>query len=170
MDVMTECAYCENLTDRIIWANGECRVMFVDDSTFAGWCRVIWHEHKTELTELSPAERISLMDVVFAVESGLRKLLNPAKINVASLGTAMPHVHWHIVPRFADDTHFPDPVWSAPLRDPSGRTVPEGFVAAMRQHLDQACSQSHWSESSDAAINGLSAAKPRGRQRERLSK
>jgi diadenosine tetraphosphate (Ap4A) HIT family hydrolase len=136
---MTGCPYCENATDRIIWSDDQCRVMFVDDSPFAGWCRVIWHEHKLELTELSPAERADLMAVVFAVESGLRKLLQPAKINVASLGTAMPHVHWHIIPRFADDTHFPEPVWATAQREPSGRRVPDGFVEAMQHHLENEC-------------------------------
>lgn len=136
---MTRCAYCEDTTDRIIWSNHQCRVMFVDDSPFAGWCRVIWHQHKLELTELSPAERAGLMEVVFAVESGLRSLLQPAKINIASLGTAMPHVHWHIIPRFADDTHFPEPVWATAQRAASDRKVPDGFVAAMQRHLDQEC-------------------------------
>lgn len=138
---MTSCAYCENKTDRVIWSNGLCRVMFVDDSPFAGWCRVIWHEHKTELTELSPAERNELMAVVFAVESGLRKLLRPDKINMASLGTAMPHVHWHVIPRYRDDSHFPEPVWASAQRAASGRTVPDGFADAMRLHLEETCAK-----------------------------
>jgi len=133
---MTSCAYCDDTTDRIIWSNGQCRVMFVDDSPFTGWCRVIWHQHVAEMSDLAPADRQMVMAVTFAVESGLRKLLQPAKINLASLGTAMPHVHWHVVPRFADDSHFPEPVWATALRAPSGRTVPEGFVEAMQKHLD----------------------------------
>jgi len=39
------------------------------------------------------------------------------KMNLASLGNMTPHVHWHVVPRFADDRHFPNPIWAAPKRE-----------------------------------------------------
>jgi len=41
----------------------------------------------------------------------------PHKVNLASLGNVVPHVHWHVIPRFLDDRHYPDPVWAAPRRD-----------------------------------------------------
>ena len=137
---MSDCPYCSNTTDQVIWNDGVTRVMYIDDSPFIGWCRVIWHDHALELTDLDEAERNCLMRTVFAVETGLRKLLSPAKINLASMGTAMPHVHWHIVPRFADDTHFPDPVWSTAKRPPSDRTAPANFVPAMQAHLEKVLS------------------------------
>jgi diadenosine tetraphosphate (Ap4A) HIT family hydrolase len=135
---MKDCIYCSDTTDKVIWRNEFCRVMYIHDSPFAGWCRVVWNRHEEELTDLSEADRNRLMAAAFAVEAGLRKLLAPAKINIASLGTALPHVHWHIIPRFADDTHFPEPVWSTPLRPHSGRTVSPEFVASMQAHLDTA--------------------------------
>jgi len=137
---MSDCPYCRNTTDQVIWNDGATRVMYIDDSPFIGWCRVIWHDHALELTDLDEANRNRLMRTVFAVETGLRKLLSPAKINLASMGTAMPHVHWHIVPRFADDTHFPDPVWSTAKRPPSDRTAPANFVPAMQAHLEKVLS------------------------------
>ena len=133
---MIDCPYCTDTTDKVIWSDAVTRVMHIHDSPFVGWCRVIWHAHDVELTDLRKSDRARLMRTVFAVESGLRKLLTPAKINVASLGTAMPHVHWHIIPRFPDDTHFPEPVWSAPVRAPSSRIVPPDFVKSMQTHLD----------------------------------
>lgn len=101
--------------------------MFIANSPFAGWCRVIWNEHREELTELTPEERAHFMTVTFAVEAGLLTLLQPAKINLASLGTGLRHVHWHVVPRFPDDSHFPEPVWAAPLRPPLGPPRAAGF-------------------------------------------
>ena len=56
------------------------------------------------------------MQVVFAVEQALRKLMQPAKTNLASLGNMVAHLHWHVVARFADDRHFPGPIWSEPRR------------------------------------------------------
>ena len=132
---MTDCAYCSDTTDKVIWNDGTTRVMHIHDSPFVGWCRVIWQAHELELTDLSEAERQRLMKTVFAVELGLRRLMSPAKINMASMGTAMPHVHWHIIPRFTDDTHYPEPVWSTPKRPQSDRVLPPDFVSRMHAHL-----------------------------------
>ena len=69
------------------------------------------------MTDLTPADRAHCLRVVFAVEQVLRDVLRPDKVNVASLGNQVPHVHWHVIPRFADDAHFPDPVWAARRRE-----------------------------------------------------
>ena len=80
------------------------------------------------MTDLTEAERMHLMEVVFAVESVLREQLDPAKINLASLGNVVPHLHWHVIPRYDDDPHFPQPIWSTPRRP----------VASDRPHSDTA--------------------------------
>ena len=51
------------------------------------------------------------MTVVFIVEQAIRELFKPDKINLASFGNMVPHVHWHIIPRWQDDRHFPEPIW-----------------------------------------------------------
>jgi diadenosine tetraphosphate (Ap4A) HIT family hydrolase len=58
-----------------------------------------------------------LMRVVFAAEAALREVMQPDKVNLASLGNVVPHLHWHVIPRFADDPHFPNPVWGERKRD-----------------------------------------------------
>jgi diadenosine tetraphosphate (Ap4A) HIT family hydrolase len=68
------------------------------------------------MTDLDAATMQGLMRVVFAVEQALRELMQPAKINLASLGNVVPHLHWHVIARFADDRHFPDSVWSEARR------------------------------------------------------
>ena len=37
--------------------------------------------------------------------------MQPHKINLASLGNVVPHLHWHVIPRYSDDLHFPNPIW-----------------------------------------------------------
>ncbi len=101
----------------MLWQNGLCRVVRVDEPDYPGFCRVILKRHAREMTDLDDAERAGLMAVVYAVEKVIRETMRPDKMNLASLGNMTPHVHWHVVPRFADDRHFPTPIWSSPRRD-----------------------------------------------------
>jgi diadenosine tetraphosphate (Ap4A) HIT family hydrolase len=117
----------------VLWQNDLCRVVKVDEPDYPGFCRVILKRHARELTDLSESERGALMSVVFAVEAVVRETMQPDKMNVASLGNMTPHVHWHVVPRFRDDRHFPNPIWAAPQRDravPAERVERAGAIAA----------------------------------------
>jgi diadenosine tetraphosphate (Ap4A) HIT family hydrolase len=103
----------------VLWQNGLCRVVRVDEPDYPGFVRVILKRHAREMGDLSREEREALMAVVFEVEAAVRETMQPDKMNLASLGNMTPHVHWHVVPRFGDDRHFPNPIWAAPLRERS---------------------------------------------------
>ncbi|TSA13486.1 MAG: HIT family protein [Betaproteobacteria bacterium] len=107
----------------MLWQDELCRVVLVDDRDYPGFCRVILNRHVREMTDLDAASRRELMRVVFAAEQTLRQLLQPAKINLASLGNAVAHVHWHVIARFADDKHFPGSVWGEVRRPGAPRTI-----------------------------------------------
>jgi diadenosine tetraphosphate (Ap4A) HIT family hydrolase len=111
------CELCHTTGGTLLWQNGSCRVVLVDEPRYPGFCRVILRRHATEISDLAGPEREALMNVVFAVEEAVRDTMRPDKMNLASLGNAVPHVHWHVVPRFRDDAHFPTPVWGEPLRE-----------------------------------------------------
>ncbi|KZE34823.1 HIT family protein [Crenobacter luteus] len=113
------CELCTTLPGVELYADAKLRVILVDNEPdYPGFCRVIWREHVAEMSDLVPADRQYLMDWVWRVEAALRATLNPDKINLASLGNVVPHLHWHVIPRFADDAHFPAPVWAA--KKPAG--------------------------------------------------
>ncbi|UCH53419.1 MAG: HIT family protein [Pseudomonadota bacterium] len=116
---MTACPLCAAKSENVLWHGSYCRVILANESDYPGYCRVIWNAHVTEMTDLGIGERKYLMAVVFAVEQVLRELLQPDKINLASLGNQVPHLHWHVIPRFSNDAHFPDPVWAARRREAS---------------------------------------------------
>lgn len=121
---MTVCELCNpDPAGEIVASSAEWRVVLVDDALYPGFCRVIWNAHVNEMTDLCAAERTMFMDVVWQVEAAVREVLQPHKINLASLGNMVPHLHWHIIPRFTDDTHFPNPIWGTALRDP-GDSLP----------------------------------------------
>jgi diadenosine tetraphosphate (Ap4A) HIT family hydrolase len=110
------CRLCEEAAAPGLWADERCRVILAGEAHYPGFCRVVWREHRREMTDLGDADRQHLLHVVCVVESVLRELVQPDKINLASLGNQVPHLHWHVIPRFADDAHFPDTVWAAPRR------------------------------------------------------
>lgn len=128
------CPFCTGDGGRGVWRDSLCRVVLTDEP-FVGFCRVIWSAHVREVTDLGAAEREHLMRVVFAVEAALRRLLRPDKMNLASLGNMTPHLHWHVVARFADDSHFPQPVWGTRQRAAAARALPPDFVSALGARL-----------------------------------
>lgn len=110
------CELCQQAGGTLLWRSAKFRVIRVDDPQLPGFCRVIWAGHVREMTDLSPDDRTLLMRAVFAVEHAVRELFQPDKINLASLGNVVPHLHWHIIPRWRDDRHFPDPIWAQAQR------------------------------------------------------
>lgn len=111
------CELCETPGGEVLWQDDHCRVVLVNEPDYPGFCRVIWGAHVKEMTDLSDTERRHLMDVVFGTEHALRQCLAPDKINLASLGNLTPHLHWHVIPRYRDDRHFPNPIWGLPMRE-----------------------------------------------------
>ena len=119
------CELCAGAGGIVLWQDAFCRVVHVEEAAgYVGYCRVIWNKHVKEMTDLTAMERARLLHVVLAVETVLRAFVKPDKVNLASLGNMTPHLHWHIIPRFVDDPHFPQSIWSerqrpAPLREPA---------------------------------------------------
>jgi len=119
-----DCPLCNPARENVVWQDDRCRVILVDDPDHSGYCRVVWHEHVAEMTDLDPAARRHAMDVTLAVERVLRDMLQPDKMNLASLGNMVPHLHWHVVARFADDRHFPESIWGREQRPGRPRPAP----------------------------------------------
>lgn len=118
--------------EALLWHSEQLSVVAVDDPAYPGFCRVLWNSHVKEMTDLLPAERNAVMEAVWQVELAVREVMQPDKVNVASFGNMTPHVHWHVIPRYADDAHFPQPSWAPVQRS----TAPE-VLAARRALLSQ---------------------------------
>lgn len=134
---MTACELCDGPGGEVLWQDDLCRVVAVQVPDYPGFCRVILNRHVAEMSDLPPADQQRLMLVVFVVEAVLRHLMRPDKINLASLGNVVAHLHWHVIPRFHDDAHFPQPIWATPLRTAAQRTAPDlhSFSAALAAAL-----------------------------------
>lgn len=110
------CELCAMDGGSVIHRDQALRVVLVDDADYPGFCRVIWNAHVGEMTDLPAPQRARLMAAVWQVEAAMRAVMGPDKVNLACLGNLTPHLHWHVIPRYADDRHFPDPVWAAGRR------------------------------------------------------
>lgn len=111
-----DCELCSSKPEETVFSNAKWRVIQVHDMDYPGFCRVIWNEHVREMTDLGISDRLELMKAIWAVEETVREVMQPDKINLASLGNMVPHLHWHVIPRFVDDKNFPDSIWSQTQR------------------------------------------------------
>ena len=135
------CELCERTGGALLWKDALCRVVRVEDADYPGFCRVIWLNHVREMSDLSDMEQQHLMRVVFAVEMAVRDALVPSKINLDSLGNAIPHLHWHIIPRFDNDRHFPGPIWGPPVRGAISRELPVDWQEDLRDAVVKSCAR-----------------------------
>ena len=131
------CVFCDSVGGELLWQDDLCRVVLVDDTNYVGFCRVILNEHIKEMTDLIEAERIKVMQMTFVVEQVLRDVLKPTKINLASLGNKTPHIHWHVIPRFENDVHFPEAIWSKEVRKTNKQNI-DGLFDTLKAKLAEA--------------------------------
>ena len=127
----TPCDLCQLLDgyankqglETLLWRSERLSVVSVDDPSYPGFCRVIWNKHVKEMTDLTSGERNYVMEVVWQVELAVREVMQPEKVNLASFGNMTPHVHWHVIPRYRDDAHFPSPSWAVVQRETAAEVL-----------------------------------------------
>ena len=112
-----DCVLCHPQKENVVWKNKELRVIQVDDPLFPGYFRVIWNKHIAEMSDLTDDERQLLEKVLLPVEKVVREQMQPDKINWAQFGNMVPHLHWHIIARYRDDSHFPESIWGLKQRE-----------------------------------------------------
>ncbi len=102
------------------------RVIEAADADYPGFLRLVWNTHVREFSDLIRQDRILCIDAVVLLEQFALSVFKADKVNVATLGNLVPHLHWHVIPRFVDDKHFPAPVWAV---------AKSGFSLPPRQQL-----------------------------------
>jgi diadenosine tetraphosphate (Ap4A) HIT family hydrolase len=111
-----ECVMCARVTGQgplFIADLGTSRVYLNEDQYFPGWVFVVLKRHAVELYDLDARERAALIEDVNRVAQALAQVYHPVKMNYELLGNQVPHIHWHLVPRLADDPEPRWPVWRA---------------------------------------------------------
>ncbi len=134
---ISNCALCVPSASAILWQDNFCRVVLLGDADYPAYCRVELLAHIKEMTDLVPNERARMMKTVFAVEQALRDIFQPDKINLASLGNKTPHLHWHVIPRFEHDKHFPNSHWAEALREENPLPLDENSINMLKQKVTE---------------------------------
>ncbi|AVP58613.1 HIT family protein [Pulveribacter suum] len=112
----SNCPLCAAEGGTVLWRGEQLRVIHVDEPGFPAFYRVVWNAHVAEFSDLAEGQRQHCMQAVALVEQALREHAQPDKVNLASLGNVVPHLHWHVIARHAWDSHWPAPLWAAPQR------------------------------------------------------
>jgi diadenosine tetraphosphate (Ap4A) HIT family hydrolase len=81
------------------------------------WLKIFTKVPRKEFSECSSDEKRAIWQALDVIEKLMLEYYRPEKINIASFGNMLPHVHWHIMARFANDSYFPEPMWGAKQRD-----------------------------------------------------
>ncbi len=93
-----------------------------------GYTVVIWRgRHVAEPTELAPEEAAAYGSEVLEVARAIERQFLPVKTNYNVLGNGVPHLHTHIIPRYADD---PRPGWPFPFPETDPPPFEEGMFRA----------------------------------------
>ncbi len=100
------CPLCSFENENIIFKNSLFRIILVDE--IPGYIRLITNKHIKEISELDDKELFLITKTIKEIEKIVIKIISPDKINIASLGNYVPHLHFHIIPRFKNDPWWPD--------------------------------------------------------------
>ena len=102
-----DCFYClkdQRLDDLMI----EIKEMDVStlylfkEQTYAGRCVLAYKGHQNHLTELDDKELALYMKDIARAAKAIMKAVNPDKINYGAYSDKLPHLHFHLVPKYQD--------------------------------------------------------------------
>lgn len=99
----------------IIYQNKNVRIEI--EKSEIPWLKIFTQDRYKEMSEVPSPIKFEIYDLLDIIEKEMIAYYNPKKINIASFGNYMPHVHWHIMARFEQDAYFPEPMWGTKQRE-----------------------------------------------------
>ncbi len=81
------------------------------------WLKVFTQKPYKEFSQTPLKVKLQILSKIDIIEKEMLSYYNPKKINIASFGNYLPHVHFHVMARFAEDSYFPEPMWGVKQRE-----------------------------------------------------
>jgi methyltransferase (TIGR00027 family) len=109
------------------------------NQTYRGQCQLIFDSrHVARVDQLSRPEWTSLAADLFTAQQAVTRVAKPDHVNIESLGNVVPHLHWHIIPRYVGDPMWGTPVWRLPLDSMPDTRLPEAERVSLITQLQKA--------------------------------
>src|SRR5580692_5446617 len=113
-----DCHFCRQLNalgklphDEIVWQFPHSVAFLGAWQFYHGYCVLVSRRHVTELSALDDDERRSYLDEMCLLSKAIEAAFHPHKLNYELLGNQVPHLHWHLFPRYRDDPGHLKSVW-----------------------------------------------------------
>jgi diadenosine tetraphosphate (Ap4A) HIT family hydrolase len=81
------------------------------------WLKIFTNSPYREMSDVPAEIKFEIYTLLDIIEKEMIAYYAPDKINIASFGNYLPHVHWHIMARFSKDSYFPEPMWGKRQRE-----------------------------------------------------
>ncbi|MDX4060018.1 HIT family protein [Aliarcobacter skirrowii] len=81
------------------------------------WLKIFTNKNLKEFSDCDLNTKQEIWKYLDIIEKAMINYYKPDKINIASFGNYVPHVHFHIMARFKDDSFFPEPMWGVKQRE-----------------------------------------------------
>jgi diadenosine tetraphosphate (Ap4A) HIT family hydrolase len=115
-----DCPFCRKLSapgelpaHELVWEFEHSVALLGPWQAYRGYCLLVSRKHATELSGLPPEERRAFLEEMCLLARAIEEAFRPRKLNYELLGNHVPHLHWHLFPRYADDPEHLKPVWLA---------------------------------------------------------
>ena len=109
------------------------------NQTYPGQCQLVFDpRHVARLDQLTSGEWRQLADDLYRAQHAVMRVVQPDHINIESLGNIVPHLHWHIIPRYLSDPHWGAPIWQVPLDAMPDTRLADDARAALLASLREA--------------------------------
>jgi diadenosine tetraphosphate (Ap4A) HIT family hydrolase len=153
-DPSKDCPFCRKLAalsalpaDEVVWQFPHSVALLGPWQYYQGYCILVARRHARELFDLNDGERHAYFDEMCSLARAIANCFQPHKLNYEVLGNQVPHLHWHLFPRYRNDPQALHPVWLALERgerdEAERRRLETGalnriaIAAKLRQRLEQ---------------------------------
>ncbi len=127
-----ECLFCRKLAeldrlpdDEVVWRFPHSVALLGPWQYYQGYCVLVSRIHAAELSQLDEATRHRYVDEMCLLARAIEQAFRPRKMNYELLGNQVPHLHWHLFPRYEHDAEKLKPVWLALERGERGAAEAE---------------------------------------------
>jgi diadenosine tetraphosphate (Ap4A) HIT family hydrolase len=109
------------------------------NQTYRGQCLLIFDQHHAARPDqLSARDWGAFCADLYMAQGAIKRTVRPDHINVEALGNMIPHLHWHIVPRYWDDPRWGAPIWLTLMAEMAETRLPKQERRALISELQTA--------------------------------